>query len=196
MEKSIEQALITWYPKGHPLHLDLLHPAIGWAGEGGELVDLLKKQLFKGGVSWWDCVHCGESGDWHSKNNSFCGNGWIESRHTVYTPKVLDELGDFGYYQRIINYISKHPDCKFDSEVDEITILLADLNLYSAQLLVDLIHRRKIDTGRLKLAQQRFDRILEIFDCSLDQLTELNWQKLKDGDHHGWATARKLPQSL
>ena len=57
----IEKCLKTWYEPDHSLHLDPLHPALGLAGEAGELLDLYKKERFKDGVSWWDCVHCGRS---------------------------------------------------------------------------------------------------------------------------------------
>jgi hypothetical protein len=193
MDKAIEQVLKTWYEPDHPLHLDPLHPAIGLAGEAGELLDLYKKEQFKDRVSWWDCVHCSHSRIMHLNGNCIqpktlkddcdCDN---------YTPKILDELGDLFFYKRVLGYIAKHPNSKFDSEVSEVVILLADLNLFAAQLLYDLIHRRELDTGRLKLVQERLDRILEICNCTLDKLTELNYAKLKDGDNHGWESARTL----
>ena len=45
----IQRALETWYEPDHPLHNDPLHPAIGLAGEAGELLDLYKKEQFVDG---------------------------------------------------------------------------------------------------------------------------------------------------
>ena len=97
MMNSIEKALKTWYPKDHPLHLDLLHPAIGLAGEAGELLDLYKKEAYKDGVSWWDCAYCNSSQPNHYENRCLA-----IFEPTQYTPKTLDELGDLWFYFSIL----------------------------------------------------------------------------------------------
>jgi NTP pyrophosphatase (non-canonical NTP hydrolase) len=51
LDKIQRRALKTWYPVGHELHLDPLHPTLAIAGEAGELADQLKKHLWKPGVT-------------------------------------------------------------------------------------------------------------------------------------------------
>jgi NTP pyrophosphatase (non-canonical NTP hydrolase) len=184
MDKATEQALKTWYEPSHPLHHGPLHPALGLAGEAGELLDLYKKERFKDGFSWWDCIHCKRTKEVH-KTFPNCLN---------YTPKILDELGDLWYYLRVLSYILKK-ELNFTSEhyygTLEIEQVLTSLNLVTAQFAYDLTINKFADTGRLNIAYTCLDKLLVQFDYTLDQLTELNWQKLKDGDNHGWAIARK-----
>ena len=40
-------ALRTWYPEDHEQHWSLVPSIMGVAGEAGELIDELKKQMFK-----------------------------------------------------------------------------------------------------------------------------------------------------
>lgn len=42
-----ERALKTWYPVGHELHFEPLHPTLAICGEAGELADMLKKHIWK-----------------------------------------------------------------------------------------------------------------------------------------------------
>jgi len=51
-----QRALKTWYPNGHALHFETLHPLIALAGEAGELLNLYKKDRFKPGfhAGHWD----------------------------------------------------------------------------------------------------------------------------------------------
>ena len=50
-DKIQQRCLETWYDESHELHDDLLHPIIGLGGEAGELLNLIKKDLFKSGCS-------------------------------------------------------------------------------------------------------------------------------------------------
>jgi len=63
MNNAIELALKTWYPKNHPLHLDPIHPAMGLAGEAGEILNKRKKDLFKANYEWSDLDELDELGD-------------------------------------------------------------------------------------------------------------------------------------
>lgn len=188
----IEKALKTWHPLHHPLHNDPLHPAIGLAGEAGELLNLYKKERFKDGVSWWDCVHCNESEDWHSRNNSRCSGMGI----TAYTPKILDELGDLWYYLRIIIYQNGLPIAIpiLESLEPDTIVILSKLNKQSAKLLeyytVYLGYKRFV-IETLNNVNYLFFMLLRDIDCTLDELTELNWNKLKDGNHNGWKEAKE-----
>lgn len=183
MDKAIKLSLKTWYPKDHPLHLDPLHPAIGLAGEAGESLDLYKKERFKDRVSWWDCVHCNGSKKVHSSNLA------IQTcfASCEYTPKILDELGDLWYYLRILTYQQniEFGILKVDIQ-DDILVCLTQLNYHSSSILVQLTRDHIIPHYHLNLACKWLQMILRLLDCTLDQLTELNYEKLKDGDQNGW----------
>ena len=58
-----KRALKTWYPVGHPLHNDRLHPILALAGEAGELANLHKKVLYKPGFKADDLDYIEELGD-------------------------------------------------------------------------------------------------------------------------------------
>lgn len=195
MDKAIEYALVTWYPKDHPLHLDPLHPAIGLAGECGELLDLYKKERFKTGYSWWDCVHCSQPEMEHSKNNSYCGSWWRKNdNQTIYTPKILDELGDAWYYLRILAY---QQDYTFKTYSDERGVLpdrfmmLANLNYRCARLLTIYEDSETINTQVLQIVFDWYQDILFLLGFTLDQVTESNYAKLQRNDNHGWKEARE-----
>lgn len=185
----IEKALKTWYPTDHPLHNDPLHPAIGLAGEAGELLNLHKKERFKEGFSWWDCVHCG-----YEENNHTSSTKCLDLLH-VYTPKILDELGDFWYYLRILAYQQKVDLSDYADNVAsrEMIDCLINLSSVSANILRGVQYKWKERQHDLGFAYVVLLIILDSLDCTLDQLTELNWQKLKDGNNNGWqATAAQL----
>lgn len=198
MDKAIGQALKTWYDKDHSLHFDPLHPAIGLAGEAGELLDLLKKEMFKDGVSWWDCVHCNEKHKdaWTLRSDKIITEVICEN----YTPKILDELGDLWFYIRILAYqrnvdiidcIKYYHENK-NSQQDATTIIaLTNVLYWSSRILHDIVFPAGVPKDRLSdypLVRLIFwlKFLLVKLDYTLDQLTELNWQKLKDGDNHGW----------
>lgn len=183
-DEAILKSLETWYDQDHPLHLDPLHPAIGLAGEAGELLDLLKKERFKDGVSWWDCVHCNGSKEVHSSNLTI-QTGFANCE---YAPKILDKLGNLWYYLRILAY-----QYKVELESPELAnirydfdIILTRLNLDAATFLNELIVNARYNPELLDRVYYSLHYCLEKLDCTLDQLTELNYDKLKDGDHHGW----------
>lgn len=184
INSAVSKVLETWYDQDHPLHLDPLHPAIGLAGEAGELLDLYKKERFKDGVSWWDCANCGGEKDEHY--------GWQNNKLlSEYTPKILDELGDWWYYFRILAYQKKVDLSEWILEgkrsvPDDKSMILFSLNYQCARLLMICDNSGVIHPDILKIAFRWFQDILFILDCTLDQLTELNYDKLKDGDHHGW----------
>lgn len=182
----IEKCLKTWYPPDHSLHNDPLHPAIGLAGEAGELLNLYKKEKFKDGFSWWDCVHCGRQEKEH-----FVGGNRCEyfTRSKKYTPKILDELGDAWYYIRILAYqqgvdLSQWVHWMIISENE--FLILSSLNFHCADLLKLYDNNQIINMGLLRTVFGWLQNILSLLDTTLDQLTELNWSKLKDGDNNGW----------
>ncbi len=189
----IEKALKTWYPPDHFLHNDPLHPAIGLAGEAGELLDLYKKERFKEGFSWWDCVHCNRSQPdhhTHSVQGLLCHGVYPP---VIYTSKILDEFGDLWYYLRILAYQSKWkiPESWETGNVPEMFLSISDtlikINFRCGKLLKD--YENVGDEELTKVFILFLDLVL-LLDTTLNQLTELNWKKLKDGDNHGWATTR------
>jgi NTP pyrophosphatase (non-canonical NTP hydrolase) len=58
-----KRALLTWYPEGHPLHDDRLHPVLALTGEAGELANLHKKVLYKPEFHADDLDYIEELGD-------------------------------------------------------------------------------------------------------------------------------------
>lgn len=52
MDKTIELALRTWYPKDHELHFKPHHPLGKLVGEWGELLDDYMKSIYKPGYVW------------------------------------------------------------------------------------------------------------------------------------------------
>ena len=191
MNDAITKALTTWYDKDHLLHFDPLHPAIGLAGEAGELLDLYKKERFKDGVSWWDCAKCKFSKDSHYSRNGIL---WC-SESISYTPKIFDELGDLWYYLRISAY---QQDVKLDilkvNMHDEILVSLTQLNYHSASILTQYTRDDSTPHYNLLVASKWFQNVLILLDTTLDYITELNWQKLNKPGNHGWSSsARKSP---
>lgn len=186
MQNAINKALKTWYPKDHPLHFNPLHPALGLAGECGELLDLYKKERFKNGVSWWDCVHCGKLGD---SPLSDCID---------YTPKILDELGDLWYYLRILVYQLDLPIATplLQADKPDTIIILTFLNSNAAEVLEQLLPSDKIDIPLLSNVNYWFFMLLRELNFTLDQVTESNWQKLSAKGNNGWEQTRDtVPES-
>lgn len=171
MDDHTQKALATWYSPDDPLHLDPRYPLIKLAGEAGELLDLFGKNEYKPGFSWTHCV-CGF-------RNCICENR---------VPKVLDELGDWYYYYRIVSYIYGRPlRRKEDYYFWDIDRLLAVMTQNSAVMLNDWLDRKWIDGSRLEVLWGCFAALLDKLGCTLDHLAELNYQKLNsEPTAHGW----------
>lgn len=177
-------ALKTWYAPDNPLHLDPRHPLIKLAGEAGEILDLYGKHEYKPGFSWWNCKYCGYGDASHSRKNKECVNPVI----TSCTPLVLDELGDWWYYFRIVSYLYGKPFSKSENYyfwgTDK---LLGTMAQNSAVMLNDYLDRNIIDGSRLAVLWGCFMALLDELDCTLDRLTELNYHKLNsEPTAHGW----------
>jgi hypothetical protein len=135
--------------------MDLEPGLMGLAGECGELIDLHKKAKFKLGFE-------------------------------LTREMELDELGDIWYYLRIVAY---QINCGFSdfapavvnqASVNEIIISMYD---FSGNMLDELLftagHRsqKRLTNGLLYIYENLIIRLTQL-DCTLDELTELNWQKL------------------
>lgn len=174
----------------------------------GGLLKLYKKERFKGGVSWWDCVHCGHShkshkyreGEFHHCNEPIKSSETdilYDCHCNNHVPKNLDELGDWWYYLRILAWQQKIdlsewtlPKKRFVP--DDMFMILAHLNSFCAKLLLIYEDNENIEKLELATAFSWFQDVLFLLDFSLDQLTEQNYDKLKDGDNNGWqATLEK-----
>jgi hypothetical protein len=202
LNDAILKALETWYEPDHKLHNDPLHPAIGLAGEAGELLNLYKKEKFKSGVSWWDCVYCGLIGVEHNINAE-CNPNKSGKFFTYYTPLILDELGDFWYYLRILAYqqgqdLSEWLFTQYyldNAPLEEPLYPLAFLNRDCGKLLSNYVLDKKINPDILQYIFNGFQTTLRDIRYSLAELTELNYDKLKDSDNHGWKEARHAHKS-
>lgn len=185
----IEMALKTWYDKDNPLHLDPLHPAIKLAGEAGELLDLYAKDRFKPGFSWWKCKHCGFGDASHSEKRRECPESSL-----VYTPLVLDELGDLSYYLRVLAYIVTDGNVNAMDRIEyhqdyfeTIEMLLTYINFRAASVALDYVTEKKVNLGHLQLIYAYMDRLLNLLDYDFERLYELNYRKLNsEPTAHGW----------
>ena len=186
MNKAIEYALLTWYPKDHPLHLDPRHPAIKLAGEAGELLDLYGKHEYKPKFDWMNCKRCKQPKDAHFPDMPYICGGMCE----YYTPFVLDELGDWSYYHRILSYINKDINFERNSYYTKLDSALVMLNSISSIICGEVVLENKLNTSNLRIARNIFEDVLSILDVELNHITELNYQKLNsDLTNHGWKGA-------
>jgi hypothetical protein len=176
MNKHIELARRTWYPVDHEHHFNLEPSLLGLAGEAGEMIDLLKKERFKNGY---------------------------KTNH-----KWLNELGDFWYYLRIVSYqvtalgYCEYPlvEYKWNDHIISTSKpfhIHSNINWLCADMLAKfgLVPEWEIFQSSEQLASlYRFLLLrLQQLDCTIEQLTEINWQKLKPGSERGeeWREARK-----
>jgi len=194
-DESQRKALLTWYNEDDPRYLDPRHPLIKLAGEAGELLDLFGKHEYKPGFDWWNCKHCGAIEN--------CGK--LVNGCKGYTPLVLDELGDFWYYLRILTWqqgVSVEGWVKELGEVFRQTELstlncLSLMNYHSAKALHTYCYFNTVSINlNIWASFVNFMDLLKILDCTLDQLTELNYQKLnsKPGAH-GWKVESEVMPS-
>lgn len=187
-------SLKTWYKPDDPRYLDPRHPLIKLAGEAGELTDLYGKEEYKPNFSWWNCKHCGY-GDASHDSYRRCPHLSKDENimRGVYTPLVLDELGDYAYYLRILMWQSRlsfeqatlgYEPTDFSHSLER---YLCDLNLHSAKQYDYWLRSGKISKGRYQRMIFAFMAILSKLDCTLDRLTELNYTKLNsEPSAHGW----------
>lgn len=186
MDKYQEKALASWYKEGHPLRLELRHPLIKLAGEAGELLDLYGKNEYKPNFNWWNCKYCKKTVDDHiPTNNPICNN---------YTPLVLDELGDWWYYLRIVMWQQQIDIPKPDGvlKVNDLTICLSKLSMLSSSILDHWLEYKRVDYYDLINLFHWFIYILNHIDYTIDDLTDLNYKKLNsEPTQHGWAKARE-----
>jgi NTP pyrophosphatase (non-canonical NTP hydrolase) len=153
-----QRALKTWYPKGHKLHDDPLHPLVGLAGEAGELLNLWKKDEYKPGFK-------------------------------ATREQWLDELGDTLYYLAVALYHCQVPVISIETSPPAgILWTISQLAATATEILEASIRQmlsRPIKTRKLVEIMHLINTIAANFDCSLETLSKMNREKLKDGKH-GW----------
>jgi hypothetical protein len=163
---AIELALRTWYPKDHPLHNRAHHPLGKLVGEWGEALEDYMKMLYK----------------------------------PDYKYKFADELGDIWYYLRILCYQRDYQPVTFDIYnnnyydgydllPDEIIAMAID---EANRALLSLLRHNYYSLFALDVSYTCLLELLERKHLTLDELTKLNWQKLKPGSERGeqWMKAR------
>jgi hypothetical protein len=161
-DNAIELALKTWYPSDHPLHLNPHHPLGKLLGEWGELLDDYMKLLYK----------------------------------PNYKPHFADELGDIWYYIRILSYQQNYEPQAFrmakEYSPDKLIAMAITMVCSSFESLqsgkIEFPYRKHtLDTSYTVLLI-----LLERIGLTLDELTQLNWQKLQPGSARGeeWMKAR------
>ncbi len=174
-----ELALLTWYQPDNPKYRDPLHPTLKLAGEVGELLDLYAKHLFKPDFDWMDCKWCNSVSLVHHNPDHEC---W------QYEPKVIDELGDIWYYLRILAWINDvnlidNRINNWSNELDNIETMYDCANIF--------MKSQGRNKSELPWCFHNFSNLLVKLDCTLDQLTELNYLKLNSEEtNHGWKEAK------
>lgn len=185
---SQQKALKTWYAEDHPLHLDPRHPLIKLAGEAGELLDLFGKHEYKPEFSWWKCKHC-----YYNPDDDRVIK--YEITHTGfhdYNPLILDELGDFSYYLRILMWQSRMSFCAtvadgFYPYELPIEKHLSELAYLASSQYRCWLQSGKVSKGRYHRMIYNFMNILFKVDISLEKLIDLNYRKLNsEPTAHGW----------
>lgn len=194
-------ALKTWYSPDDARYLDPRHPLIKLAGEAGELLDLYGKHEYKPGFDWWNCKHCGYGDASHSLDYKRCPVlSKVEDANILrgsYTPLVLDELGDWWYYLRIVTWqqgvsieewIKELQTVEDESFNWDIFYCLSQMNQSSANVLMGYINFTSIAVNSYVWnGFVYFARLLPKLNTTLDHLTELNYAKLNsEATAHGW----------
>lgn len=202
-DKSQMDALKTWYDKSSPLHLDPRHPCIKLAGEAGEILDLYGKEEYKPNFSWWDCKHCGWNREGHNDETLSCRiKVEFLGLPKCYTPLILDELGDYSYYLRILAYqkqVTFEELCRgIDNAVanrmyyfcGDLLYSLSQLSYVSSELLVEFTRIGRIQLGDLKDCAYFFLAVLDKLNTPLSQVLDLDYKKLNSEETaHGWKDA-------
>ena len=193
-DESQKHALLTWYNNDNPLHFEPRHPVIALAGEAGELLDLFKKNEYKPNFSWWKCKVCGfmPAEKRRSEVDYFA---YTCMNDAVHTPLILDELGDYSYYLRILAYqkgvsFEELCECGYIPGY-KLDMLLAMLNEHSAKALRDYIEiGMKPPRTILEFLSRLFLSVLVGLDTTLQTVLDLNYKKLNsEPSNHGWHNA-------
>lgn len=184
-----EKALKTWPPPSNPLYKAPRHPTIKLAGEIGELMDLYGKDEYKPNFDWMRCKWC-KRPDYKHSDNSNTGYCFRYSENTnKYTSTVLDELGDIWYYLRILAWIY---DVKLDSQsiLPDNDLTYPSITSMYRHAAIILGSSDKIKVMYLNKIFKSLNQLLANLDCTLEELTELNYVKLNSNDdNHGWKNA-------
>ncbi len=167
-DQSQQWALLTWYPIDSPLHLDARHPAIGLAGEAGELLNLYKKFEYKPGHSF--------------DKEKFI----LELSDYSYYLRILAYIKGVTFTSLCIEYAEIYQK-RYTK--DDILKLLNGLMSESSGLLNHFIYDSTIGTGYLRGCTFYFLAILHKLDTPLPVLLDLNYKKLNTETQHGWANA-------
>ena len=193
-DQSQLNALKTWNDKGDSIR----HATLGLTGEAGELIELFKKHEYKPGFDWWNCKHCKTYYKYDDLSQQVYN--WSKCNCKNYTPLILDELGDFSYYLRILAYqkwVSFEELCLSSSPSKRITDLydllywLAQLNKGSDRILNEWVSNGSLSLGRLSDCVYRFQCILSKLDTPLETVLDLNYKKLNsEATNHGWRNAK------
>lgn len=163
---EIQKVLETWH--GGFDYDGRVNMALSLVGEVGELTNLYRKWIFKPG-------------------------------YTLDRDKALEELGDVWYYTRLFAHFLGH------MELEVFVNNLLSYNLHAPTKneifgILHSLHKAALDVevwtnrsgyidGKLVLGNLilSLSWLLKGWECTLEELTELNYKKLTENqDHHGW----------
>lgn len=207
-DQAQQKALASWYKENNPLRLEPRHPLIALAGEAGELLDCFKKEEYKPNWSWWNCAKCKHTKDEHNHTDEYYCTGLVTEDKgyangvevfdcdcSNYVPIIIDELGDWSFYIRILTY---QQSINFEMLCDGYTPftacleeLLNDLAYRSVKLHKLWLKTQKVNPFELQILTFIFLTILERLEVSLEEILDLNYKKLNSEEtQHGWGAAR------
>jgi hypothetical protein len=141
----------------HPGNNPFLHALMGLTGEAGEMIDLYKKSMYKG-------------------------------HYPDFRERILDELGDFWYYLRIASHLKgvNLLALPYHMSIQHELSTLAIISLQSSQMLVDYqFSKADIHKERFYVLYFNMLDFLNQQDCTIEELTQLNYDKLSN-NKHGW----------
>lgn len=196
-----EKALTTWYKPDNPLYKNPEPAALGLAGEVGELVNLYKKHVYKPGFDWMDCKNC--------KQSSHLGRCQLITNQvnpqfpilpvkdsSPYTSIIMDELGDIWYYLRILAWIrgillfTTLPPLEPEEQRRVYHNLFCITGMYKHAATLLFEPGPLLSEDDLQGIYFYLKVMLDNLDCTIEELTKLNYKKLSGSDNHGWKGAR------
>lgn len=122
----------------------------------------------------------GEIGEWVNKRKK----DLFKAEYEFTREDTINEVGDKWYYQRILTYQTNIETANYAFKKTSTHIIVANMALCAANIWLCA------ETGKpfkryLKKHQIWLNTYLEQLEITLDELTALNWEKLKPGSTRG-----------
>jgi hypothetical protein len=186
--KAIGRALLTWYPKGHELHLNPHLPLGKLVGEWGELLDDYMKSIYKPDYTF---EPLDELGDIWYYLRILCYQRGIA--RILYYQEGISSHNISGFSQEILPLYGAYIPTEFNMPSTDIDFLISTAIFHSSEAFNTLCRGDKYSVFAIDVSYTILIIILRKYNITLKELTEANWQKLKPGSERGeqWMKARK-----